>query len=411
VEVAGNGIPIDEIKSSVKIWDIIEKYYQDEIKLRKSGDVYKGYCPFHKHNFDTPSFVVWPKTNKWHCFTDGEGGDVIDFLMKKENLEFKEACKMGADEAGIAYEIVPPNKEHEAYKDRMDEHSRRYWRNLQQSPEALHYLMNQRKLTQATINQFRLGLVPVDEYKVRTDMGGISGRIAFPILESKDIKYAKCIGMGYRQFDPKDTGPKYINDKNRTDDRDPLKGVFIKGETLYGYPWAHQTIRKNNFAIVVEGYIDVISMHQAGLTNTVGCLGTALTEHQMDTIRKMTRNIILFLDGDKAGIDNMLKVLPQLFEKDFNVLIMIAENNMDAADVCLWKNFDGNAIRQYITDNAKAAMSVVIERETKAYEQIVIRERLKAVRAVSALIEKIPAAERKVYEDLLYKRLDIKGGC
>jgi DNA primase len=194
--VAGNSIPLDEIKSSAKLWDIIEKYYNDEIRLKRSGEVYKGYCPFHKHNYDTPSFVVWPKTNRWRCFTDGVGGDVIDFLIKKEDLEFKEACKMAADEAGIAYEITPPNQMHEAYKDKMNEHTRRYWKNLNQSQTALNYLMGQRKLTKDIINQFRLGLVPSDEFKIRSDIGGISGRLAFPILETKDIKYAKCIGMG-----------------------------------------------------------------------------------------------------------------------------------------------------------------------------------------------------------------------
>ena len=404
------GIPIDDIKSSVKIYTLIEKYYQDRIQLRKSGSVYKGLCPFHKEQ--TPSFVVWPEKNRWKCFGECEiGGDVIDFIVKMENLSFKEACRMAADEAGIVYVETPPNPVHEAYKDLMDSHTRRYWKNLQGNTVAMSYLTNTRKLTQESITQFRLGLVPADEYKIRTDLGGISTRLSFPIMENKDEKYAKCIGMGYRQFDSKDRGPKYINEKNHEDDIDPLKGVFVKGDCLYGYPFAYQEIRKKNHVIITEGYLDVISLHQSGLKNSVGCMGTALTDSQMDQLRKLTRNVILFLDGDNAGVLNMFKKLPDLFDRDFNVMIVIADEGMDAAEVCVKNNFDYNAITSYITKKAKSAMMSVIERSVDNYEQTVVRERMKALREVSPLLEKIKSqGEKDVFKDMLYKRLDIKGG-
>jgi len=323
---------------------------------------------------------------------------------------------MIGENVGVEVVLTPPNPHHEAYKDAMDEHTRRYWRTLQSSTEAMAYLKGERKLTDDTINEFRLGLVPTDEYKTRNDIGGISDRIAFPILEHKDAGIAKCVGMGYRTR--KDEKPKYINDvnqdgrpaqNNRPAQDANLAGVFVKGQLLYGYQLAHREIRKANYAIITEGYFDVISLHQSGIKNTVACMGTSLTEAQADALRSLTSNLILFMDGDSAGVMNMVKALPMLFEKGFNVMMLIAEANMDAADICEKMEFAADKLQTYISQKAKPALSVVIDRTVESYEQIVVRERLKAMGTLAPLLEKVQNPyERDVYKSKVYKRLDME---
>ncbi len=406
-------INIELIKEKADLAEYIMTYYP-QIGLRRTGGIYHACCPFHEE--DTPSLIVWTN-GTWKCFGCGEHGDVITFVMKIEHLNFKEACKMIGDNVGVAVTLEPPNPHHEKYKDMMTEHNRRYWRVLQTNQDALHYLRNVRGLTDETIAQFRLGLVPNDEYKYRNDIGGIANRLVFPILEHKDANTAKCLGMGYRTL--KDEKPKYINDINQEGrpayDKKPaqdpnLAGVFIKGNCLYGYPFAYQEIRKANYAILTEGYVDVISMHQAGIKNTVACMGTAITENQADILRKLTSNLLLFLDGDSAGIENMIKVLPMLIEKGFNVKILIAENGMDAADVCLKCKFNRDYMQAYITSHSKPAINVVIDRAVNEYEQVVVRERIKAMNTIAPLLEKIPSEyEKDIFKSMAYKRLDLAG--
>lgn len=407
-----NAIPVVLIKERANIVDYIMKYYT-HIKLIRSGNVYQASCPFHDEN--SGSFTIFPN-GTYKCFGCHVHGDIIQFVMEIEGLNFKEACKVIADNVDVQYEIEPPNPDHEAYKDNMDNHTRRYWKVLRNTPIVLNYLKVTRGLTDQIIQDFRIGLVPDDEYKYRNDLGNIAGRISFPILEHRDIKSAKCVGMGYRTL--KDEKPKYLNDCNQdgrlaTDKKpaqDPkLAGVFIKGQCLYGYPQAFQSIRKLNYAVVVEGYMDVISMHQSLITNTVACLGTALTEYQMDIIKKLTSNLIFFLDNDSAGMTNMFRVLPMLLEKGFNVMILSADGGKDAGDLCVKLKFDEGSIRTYVTQNCNPAMNVVIDKAVGIYEQIAVRERMKALNQIAPILDKIPKQmERDIFKNLLYKRLDIQ---
>ena len=279
-------IPVELIKSTANLVEYISTYYP-EIPIKRSGSVHMCCCPFHEEN--TGSMAVWDN-NTYKCFGCQKHGDIISFVMDMENIGFKEACKVIANNVGIEYVLEEPNPVHEEYKDIMNEHNRRYWRNLKVSPIALTYLMEDRKLTEETIDNFRLGYVPIDEYKNRTDIGNIAGRIAFPILENKNSENIKCIGMGYRSLN--DVKPKYINDKNIQDG--PLSGVFIKSDNLYGYSHAYKAIKDKGYAIVTEGYMDVISMHQAKICNTVATMGTAFTEKQIDSIKNLTNNYFIY---------------------------------------------------------------------------------------------------------------------
>ena len=261
-------IDVEELKKAAPIIDYVEKFYPNMIRfVEKSSNCCKAYCIWHQDT-DSPSLAFFAN-GSYKCFGCGKHGDIISLVMELENVGFLEACKIIGDNVGYEVILTPPNPHHEAYKDYMNNHARRYWYNFQMSEYAKEYMMVTRGLTKKTLDLFRVGLTDTNEYLYRKDIGNISSRISFPILENK-IHDPKCIAMGYRTL--KDEKPKYINDCNQEGkpNQDPnIAGVFIKGNVLYGYPMACQSIRKNNYAILTEGYVDVLSMHQAGLTNTV----------------------------------------------------------------------------------------------------------------------------------------------
>ena len=401
-------INTDELKAAAPIIEYVEKYYSHKIPfVEKSNNCCKGYCIWHKDG-DSPSLAFF-SNGTYHCFGCGEHGDIINFVEKEENVTFQEACKIIGDNVGYEVILTPPNPYHEAYKDNMDNHSRRYWYNLQMNQYAKEYLMVTRGLTKEVLDLFRVGLTSIDEYKYRKDIGNISYRISFPILENK-IHNPKCIGMGYRTL--KDEKPKYINDCNQEgkQNQDPnVAGVFIKGNVLYGYPMACQSIRKKGFAIVTEGYVDVLSMHQAGLTNTVSIMGTSFTENQVQLLKSMTNNVILMLDSDNAGIKAMLKILPMLFKYGLNVVICTLQKGMDPADLCLINNFDNSVISQIIKDNSVPAENFLIDTAVSKYESYVISERKRIIQDVMPIFNNIPDNHVKdIYLNMLYKRLDMK---
>lgn len=395
-------IPIDEIKNAIPLSSYLQKYYG--LELKRSGNVFVCNCPFHEER--TGSFVVFE--DNYHCYGCGEHGDIINFVQKKENLMFKEACELIAQNVGVNYTIEPPNKYHEQYKDIMDNHSNRYANNLLQSNnKALEYLTKDRGLTIDTIKKFRLGLVPDKEYINRNDIGNISNRISFPIFENKSFKYAKCLAMGYRTLIPGEK-PKYINDKNQDDKNSNLCGVFVKGNCLYGYQEAEESIRKRNFAILVEGYMDVISMHQSGIKNTVGVMGTSITQNQVELISKITKNVILFLDGDNAGISNMFRTLPMFLKAGINVKMIIARNNKDAADICNDFNFNTKKVYDYICKNSKLALEYMINLAYMEYSDVVMNEKRKIYNKIVPIINSISnETDKDIYMSSLKKKLDI----
>ena len=400
-------INVDELKATAPIIGYIEKFYSHKIRfVEKSNNCYKAYCIWHKDN-DSPSLAFFAN-GTYKCFGCGEHGDIITFVQKEENVTFQEACKIIGDNVGYEVILTPPNPYHEAYKDTMDNHARRYWYNLQMNSFAKEYLMLTRGLTKETLNLFRVGLTSTDEYLYRKDIGGISYRISFPILENK-IHNPKCIGMGYRTL--KDEKPKYINDCNQEgkQNQDPnVAGIFIKGNVLYGYPMACQAIRKNGFAIVTEGYVDVLSMHQAGFANTVSIMGTSFTEAQVQLIKNMTDSVLLILDSDKAGINAMLKILPLLFKYNLNVMICTLQKGMDPADLCLTNDFNHGTISKIIKDNSITAENFLINTAVSKYESFVVNERRKVIQDIMPVFNNIQDHKKDVYIDMLYKRLDMK---
>ncbi len=307
---------IDEIKNRIDILDLVS----ESVKLRRSGRNYLGFCPFHD-NKRTPAFVVFPDSGTWRCFGQcNEGGDVFKFVMKKEGWDFAETLRFLAAKAGV--ELQPQTeeqKEHEDQYDRyrqlLDEAATFYQHQLIHTPEgkfALNYL-SQRGVSRETIETFGMGFAPASwdmtqqyfygkgysEHDLKEaglvtqrDGGGVYDRFRNRLMFSIRDMGGKMAGFGARILDPNDV-PKYLNS--------PQTPLFDKGRLLYGLHLARKPIRAEDQVVIVEGYMDVIVPYQAGFTNMVSPMGTALTEDQLRLLKRFTRRIILALDADAAG--------------------------------------------------------------------------------------------------------------
>lgn len=399
-------IDTNELKSYAPIIPYVKKFYKDRIHIvKETNNVAFASCIWHSEKTASLAFFA---NGSYKCFGCGEHGDIITLVQNIENIQFQEACKMIGDNVGYDIVLEEPNPIFESYKDLLDNHTRRYWSNLQQSGDALKYLICERGISKEMIDLFRLGYTDKEEYKYRADMGCISNKIVFPILEHKR-RNPKCVGMAYRGLT--DEKPKYINDVNqdgREGQNPQLAGVFIKGDLLYGMPMAYDSIGKNNHLILVEGYLDVISLHQAGITNTVGSMGTSITENQIKAICNVTKNVLLFLDSDKAGTSAMLKSIKDLYAAGINVAICILENGMDPADLCKTMNFDNMSIRMEIKNHTKQGIELVVNNAVERYENIATLERTKALRSAMPTIEAVQDSSiRELYKSKLLKRLDM----
>jgi DNA primase len=322
---------IEEIKSRVDIVDLVS---EAGVKLRHAGKNYTGFCPFHE-NKHTPAFVIWPETGTWRCFGQcNEGGDIFKFLMKREGIDFKEALEKLAIRAGVElneYQRESPEIR-EAYthlRNILEDVVVYYRSQLFARKDILSYLCEKRGLTDATIEVFGLGYAPpgydnILKHFARKgysqqdliDAGLLSlredpsrytlpdtrtydrfrHRIMIPIRDEQ----GRMAGFGARIVDANDI-PKFLNS--------PETPIFSKGRLLYGLDRARKPIRTEDQAVIVEGYMDVIALHQAGFENVVSPMGTALTENQLRLLKRFTRRIVLALDPDTAGQKAVLRGL------------------------------------------------------------------------------------------------------
>ncbi len=314
---------LDEIKSRIDIVDLVG----ETVKLRRAGKNYSGLCPF--HNEKTASFIVSPDRQTWHCFGQcGEGGDIFKFVMKKEGWDFKEALRYLAERAGVKLEAYkaekPEEKEaHERLRTLLEEAVTfyRYHLSTPAGKFALDYIHEKRHLTDATIEIFGLGYAPQgwdnafnhfrdkgysDQELLEVGLisqresGGFIDRFRNRLMIPIRDENGKMTGFGARILDPKDV-PKFMNS--------PETPLFSKSRLLYGLERARKPIRAANQAIIVEGYLDVIALHQAGFENVVSPMGTSLTEDQLRLLKKFTRSIVLALDPDAAGQKAVLRGL------------------------------------------------------------------------------------------------------
>jgi len=336
---------IDEVKQRIDIVEVIGGY----APLTKAGRTFRALCPFHSEKH--PSFFVYPERQSWHCFgACNTGGDVFSFIMKKESIDFGEALRLLADRAGIT---IPSRLERGAGKDererlyQVNAAATQYFHNLllnsSAGEKARSYLAS-RGLSPRTIIDFQLGfslnsweaLKPylversyTESELVTTGLiiegeaGGTHDRfrnkLMFPIF---DIR-GRVSGFGARVLD--DSLPKYINS--------PQTPVFDKSSILYGINLAATAIRQQDRAVIVEGYMDVITAHQNGFSNVVASMGTSLTEKQVSALKRLTKNMALALDADAAGEEATLRGVSFENTLGAEVKVIILPSGKDPDDV------------------------------------------------------------------------------
>ena len=305
----------DDIKGRLDITEIVSRY----VTLQRSGSNHKANCPFHQER--TPSFYVFPDRQTWRCFgACATGGDVFSFVMKAENLEFRETLERLSQQTGVP---LPRRRERVEQQNATDvnEEANKYFQRLLASERgaAARSYLARRGVSPGTVTSFELGLSPADgrslgDYLrqssfppqvleqaglVRTADNGhqrdfFRGRLMFPIRD----RQGDLAGFGARALD--DSQPKYINT--------PRSPVFDKGRILYALHRAKDSARKQG-VVIVEGYMDAIAAHEAGFTNVVASMGTALTEHQVAEVQTISRDVTMALDADAAGQQATLRSL------------------------------------------------------------------------------------------------------
>lgn len=312
---------IDEIKQRLDIVDVVSDY----VTLQKAGRNFKALCPFHTEK--TASFFVFPERQSWHCFGScGIGGDIFSFVMKKEGTNFSEALRLLADRAGVT--LVTRQKERAEDREaerlyQVNEAVAQYYHYLllnAKPAEVVRRYLSERGISKETIDSFELGFSPdswdalrqhlisrgykgdelvaaglVVEKDGETSYDMFRNRLIIPIRDEK----GRVAGFGARALDG--STPKYLNS--------PQTRVFDKSGILYGLDRARGAIREQGLAVIVEGYMDVLTAHQHGVANVVASMGTSLTEKQIGIIKRLTKNLVLALDADAAGDEATLRGL------------------------------------------------------------------------------------------------------
>jgi DNA primase len=338
---------IDEVKQRVDIVDVVSQY----ASLTKAGRTFRALCPFHSEKH--PSFFVYPEQQSWHCFgACNTGGDVFSFIMKKQGIDFGEALRQLAQRAGVAIPSrFEPGAESEERQRlyQVNEAAAQYFHNLLLSSpagEKARSYVTGRGFSLKTVADFQLGFSPdswdalkqhlmdrgysqgelltaglIIEAEAGKSHDRFRNRLMFPI---HDVR-GRITGFGARALD--DSLPKYINS--------PQTPIFDKSSSLYGINVATAAIRQQDLAVIVEGYMDVITAHQNGSPNVVASMGTSVTEKQVGILKRLSRNaaLALALDADAAGDEASLRAVGYENTLDAEVKVIILPRGQDPDDV------------------------------------------------------------------------------
>lgn len=390
--MAYNDPVLQEIKERLNIADVISGY----IQVKKSGANFKAICPF--HNEKTPSLQISPQKQIWHCFGCGEGGDAFGFVMRYENVEFKDALKILAQKAGVVLpEYRPQDPKLQSEKElllRINDFASRYYHKLilsdARGQNAKAYLES-RGLNVQTIIKWQIGFAPesfseltsalkkknvseADMVKAgvcgKNDRGQIydrfRGRITFPIFDQD----GNAVGFSARILNDDGKSAKYVNS--------PETLIYQKSKVLFGFNFAKNSIRKTDEAIFVEGQMDCITAHQAGFENVLATSGTALTEDQLSIISRLTKNLKYCFDSDQAGITASLRAGELAIKKGLGLKIISLKQAKDPDELIkkspgLWEKAVKEAqwFLDWQMDYVKSAFSDPIEQKRYLSENVV----------------------------------------
>lgn len=405
---------LNEVRQSNDIVDVISQY----VHLKRSGRNFFGLCPF--HNEKSPSFSVSPDKQIFHCFGCGVGGNVITFVSQIEGLNFVETVQMLAERANIQLPTLQNNgdTQREILKDKVykvNEFTAEYYHQNLYKPQAkmAQEYVKKRQLTNETLKSFRIGFSgKFDELYQELKRQGFQeqeilesglvnknergqyidryrNRLMFPICDAR----GRVIAFGGRVLD--DSKPKYINS--------PENVVYSKGRHLFGLNVAKKGDTKK--LLIVEGYMDVISLHQRGITNVVAPLGTALTEQQGWLLRKNSEQIILSFDSDDAGIKAKLRAIDILQNMGCDLRVIQLEGAKDPDEYILKY---GNMRFQNVIDKAFSVVEFKVKILKKELDLDNTNDKIKFLNEIAKLISKVDnTMEREVYIEKIAKEYDI----
>jgi DNA primase len=421
---------IDEVKQRTDIVAVVSRY----AVLSKAGRIFKGLCPFHSEKH--ASFFVYPEQQSWHCFgACNTGGDVFSFIMKQQDISFGEALRRLAEEAGVTIPLRAGEGKEKEKNERLyqtNEAAAGYFHHLLlNSPagEKTRDYIARRGLSAQTIAGFQLGfsLNSWDSLKQHLMERGYSenelitaglviegeagknshdrfrNRLMFPIFDAR----GRISGFGARALD--DSLPKYTNS--------PQTPVFDKSGILYGLNLAREAIKQQDQAVIVEGYFDVITAHQNGISNVVASMGVAVTEKHINILKRLTRNVIFALDSDAAGEEAMLRCVgyENLLDSEIRVLILPRGKDPDDVikeDKALWQKLlaEASPIVDYTIDMVTAGLDLAKAKDTSlaASKLLPIIDEVKDVVRQAHYLQKLSRLVNKDERTLEAAMIDIR---
>ena len=402
--------------------DVVEVISELGVHLRAAGQDFKGLCPF--HNEKTPSFTVSRNRQMFYCFGCQEGGNVITFIRKLEGKTFPETLEFLAERVGIELPSVDEETEH-AQREKRQLHNLNqlaidFFRQNLTEPRigghAMSYL-KKRGISENTINDFQLGFVPsgfrqlaqyafrkgftqkqlVEAGLVKEDYRGITdrfrNRIIFPILDERN----RPVAFGGRGIVEK-VRPKYLNSANTT--------IYDKSKILYNLQNARKSIHLTGKVLLVEGYFDVITLHDAGLTNVVASLGTSFSQRHALLLKRFTKEVLIIYDGDSAGMRAATRGLNTLVKEGLQVKVALLPNGEDPDS--LVRNGGSEAIKTYL-DRSLNLIEFQIQRavEQGAIQKIEVKS--KAVQDIAATLASLDSPlELNAYVDQVSRELELE---
>ena len=411
---------VSEIRDRSSILEVVSDY----VTLKKTGKNYKGLCPFHAEK--TPSFMVNEEKQIFHCFGCGEGGDAFTFLMKAGHFSFPQAVEELAKRYGVnlpSRELSPAQKKEIAEREtlfQINQIASDYFHDLltqrREGEEGRKYL-SQRGINQEIIGEHRLGystdgwnglVQHLQGKKVSLELAwklglifpkrkegwydAFRGRVLFPIFDL----HQRIVGFGGRVI--REGQPKYLNS--------PESSIYHKGEVLYGLSVAKRYAAEKDSVIIVEGYFDLLTLHQCGLKHSVATLGTALTPQHIRTLKRYTNNLITVFDADPAGIQATLRSLPLFLEEEVAGKTIVLPKGEDPDGFLRKGNLEDFGKRMEL---AVSLIDFFFERLMKAHDVKSVDGKVKIAKEGVALLGKIPdKIRRDFYTRALAERLDVK---
>ena len=402
---------VDRIYAAANIVEIIGEY----VTLKRKGVNYMACCPF--HNEKTPSFVVSPSKGLYKCFGCGKGGNAVTFLMEHESITYPEALKMVAKRYNIPVEEREESEEDiRRNNDResmfaVNGWAAEYFMNYLHRDEegmavGLSYFRQQRKLTDATIRKFALGFCPSygdrmtrdalaagykEEFLMRTGLtkaresdghlyDPFRDRVIFPVHNIS----GRVVAFGARTLRSDKKVAKYLNS--------PESEIYSKRNEIYGLYFAKRAIQQQDCAIMVEGYLDVISMHQVGIENVVASSGTSLTQQQIRLLARFSRNMTVIYDSDPAGIKASLRGIDLILQEGLNVRVVLLPEGEDPDSFA--RSHTADEVRQYIADheqdflNFKARLLLDETKGDPARKAMVIGDMVQSIAQIPDAIQR-----------------------